>query len=117
MDKLKLVYKPTLDGHHERGGPVSLTVPHGDVWSDLIDDFIAFLNLTGYHVPTNWVEEYQAMKLSQEEASNFLSQMESYGREGTSTGEDEVGTTYDYGGDSTPPKRGRTRTKKKKKKA
>lgn len=123
MDKLKLTYTP--EGHSDRGGKVSLTIPHGDVWSRLIDDFVAFLNLTGYGIPSDWVEDYRSHTAIARKAADIIEKIDwnvqpqpLHIRLRDDTGEDEMESSADNGRDNAPARRRKQRpvTKKKKKK-
>ena len=108
MDKLKFTYTPSGDYSCRRSDKVTLTVPHGDQWYALLDDFIAFLRLTGYSIDEHWIELYHVHKHVGENAEKFTARLS----------EDAVELAIDYEGD-TPPTRRRSRkstTKKKTKK-
>jgi hypothetical protein len=73
---ITLTYTPDSDYARERLGPVTLTVPHGDIWCYLVDDFVAFLRLTGYHIDDPWVEQYSHHKMLGEKAAQLLEKLE-----------------------------------------
>lgn len=115
MDKVTLVYEPSTEYARERMGPVTLTIPHGDVWTSLVDDFVAFLRLTGYHIGEPWVDEYSHHKRLGEKAAKILSELE-YDEEtgkvnwervhiGNPTSEDEVESTTNNGRNPTSTRR------------
>lgn len=133
---ITLTYQPDSEYSRDRLGPVTLTVPHGDVWAYLVDDFVAFLRLTGYHIDDPWVDEYSNHKKLGERAAELLANLEYdeetrtvfWDRDGrdesrTDTGEDEMEPTSHRGRNSTPTRRRRKskqpsgkKTKKKAKK-
>ena len=124
MDKLKLTYVP--ESYSERAGKVSLTIPHGDVWAKLLDDFVAFLNLTGYGIPSDWVEDYRSHTALARKAADIIEKIDWNAQPQTvhirlrdDTGEDEMEPSADNGRDNAPARRSKRRpsTKKKKKKA
>lgn len=116
---ITLTYEPDSEYSRERLGPVTLTVPHGDVWAYLVDDFVAFLRLTGYHIDEPWVDEYSSHKKLGERAAQLLSELEYdketgsiiWNRDGRDdesrddVGEDEVEPTSHHGRNSTPTRR------------
>lgn len=134
ISNITLTYQPDSEYSRERLGPVTLTVPHGDVWAYLIDDFVAFLRLTGYHIDEPWVDEYSNHKKLGERAAELLANLEYdketgsiiWNRDGrddesrNDTGEDEVEHTSHRGRNSTPSRRrgkNKPASKKTKKKA
>ena len=130
---ITLTYQPDSEYCRERLGPVTLTVPHGDVWAYLVDDFVAFLRLTGYHIDEPWVDEYSSHKKLGERAAELLANLHYDGETGTvildrdgdgesrnSTGEDEVEPATKRRRNSTPARRrgkNKPASKKTKKKA
>jgi hypothetical protein len=107
-DRLKFTFLPRIDGYQERSGPVTMTIPHGDSWPEILDDCVAFLRITGYPIADNWVENYKKHKELSDEARNLLEKIRSSPSEAT------LEITYNDERDAPPPKRSKPRRKKKK---
>ena len=73
---ITFTYTPDSDYARERLGPVTLTVPHGDIWCYLVDDFVAFLRLTGYHIDEPWPAQYEQHKFMGEKAAELLEKLD-----------------------------------------
>jgi len=106
-DRLKFTFLPRIDGYQERSGPVTMTVPHGDSWPAILDDCVAFLRVTGYIIDDNWIDFYKKHKELSDEARNLLEKIRNSQSEAT------VEVTYNDERDAPPPKRSKSRTKKK----
>lgn len=107
INRLKFTFIPRSDGYQERSGKVTMTVPHGDFWPEVLDDCVSFLRATGYLIADNWVEEYAKHKFLSDEARNLLEKIRSSQSEAT------VEITYNDERDAPPPKRSKPGRKKK----
>jgi len=107
INRLKFIFIPRNDGYQERSGKVTMTVPHGDSWPELLDDCVTFLRATGYPIADNWVENYKKHKELSDEARNLIEKIRDSQSEAT------VEVTYNDERDAPPPKRSKSRTKKK----
>lgn len=133
-NQVTITFTENEDYSRQRLGPVTLTIPHGDVWVGLVDDFVAFLRMTGYHIDEPWVDEYTHHKKLGERAAQLLANLEydketgtvildrdGDGESRTSTGEDEMEPAPKRRRNATPSRRRRKdkrpATKKTKKKA
>lgn len=112
MDKLTLTFERDLEMGTEVSAlqKATMELEHGNEWPTLVNDFVAFLRGTGYHIETEWENHYLELSRKYRDARLFM-------------GEDAVGYPADGDGDATitvswnkqPKSKPAKKTKKKKK--
>ena len=90
MVKLTLIFErdPEMGTEVSAIQKATVELEHGNEWPTLVNDFVAFLRGTGYHIETEWENHYRTL-------------MRKYNVSRLFVGEDEVGPTTDGDGDST----------------